>query len=178
MVANFTYFTQFNIKSCILTVCLLDPLIEPYQVLPLRIEWSKESKSNEEVRYISKITMAEISPSDGLLLYPGHRDTFFLIYCHHHHHHHHHVVPLVRISLTLSRNFSLSFIAFGRSSGLHPVSSHSCCRFELVVLLLLGHMRGPLEYITDEFVLASPAVSCVSGSSNLYSFRDGRPVAV
>ena len=52
------------------------------------------------------------------------------------------------------------------------------CMFELVVLLLLGHMRGPLEYITDEFVLVSPAVSCMSGSSNLYSFRDGRQVAV
>ena len=44
-----------------------------------------------------------------------------------HHHHHHHVAPLARISLTLSRHFSLSFIAFSRSSGLHPVSSHSCC---------------------------------------------------
>ena len=42
------------------------------------------------------------------------------------HHHHHHVVPPARISLTLSRHFSLSFIASGRSSGLHPVSSHSC----------------------------------------------------
>ena len=31
-----------------------------------------------------------------------------------------------RISLTLSRHFSLSFIASGRSSGQHPVSSHSC----------------------------------------------------
>ena len=47
----------------------------------------------------------------------------------HHHHHHHHVVPLVRISLTLSRHFSLWFIASGRSSGLHPVSSHSCCKY-------------------------------------------------
>ena len=46
-----------------------------------------------------------------------------------HHQHHHHVVPLARISLTLSRHFSLSFIAFGRSSGLHPVSSHSCCMY-------------------------------------------------
>ena len=42
------------------------------------------------------------------------------------HHHHHHVVPQARISLTLSRHFSLSFISSGRSSGLHPVSSHSC----------------------------------------------------
>ena len=33
------------------------------------------------------------------------------------------------ISLTLSRHFSLSFIASGRSSRLHPVSSHSCCMY-------------------------------------------------
>ena len=36
-------------------------------------------------------------------------------------------MPLARISLTLSRHFSLSFIASGRSSGLHPISSYSCC---------------------------------------------------
>ena len=41
-------------------------------------------------------------------------------------HHHHHVILLARISLTLSRHFSLSFIDSGRSSGLHPISSHSC----------------------------------------------------
>ena len=45
---------------------------------------------------------------------------------HYHIHHHPHVVPPAWISLTLSRHFSLSFIAFGRSSGLHPVSSNSC----------------------------------------------------
>ena len=45
------------------------------------------------------------------------------------HHHHHHVVPLAWISLTLSHHFSLSFIASGRSSELHPVSSHSCCMY-------------------------------------------------
>ena len=37
---------------------------------------------------------------------------------------------------------------------------------------------GPQEYITYELVPASPAVSCMSGSSNLDSFRDGRQVAV
>ena len=42
------------------------------------------------------------------------------------HHHHHDVVLVAWISLTLSRHFSLSFIAPGRSSGQHPVSSHSC----------------------------------------------------
>ena len=43
--------------------------------------------------------------------------------------HHHHVVPPALISLTLSQHFSLSFITSGRSSGLHPVSSHSCCMY-------------------------------------------------
>ena len=43
--------------------------------------------------------------------------------------HHHHVVLPARISLTLTRHFSLSFITFGRSPGLHPVSSQSCCMY-------------------------------------------------
>ena len=42
---------------------------------------------------------------------------------------HHQVMPPAQISLTLSRHFSLSFITFGRSSGLHPVSSHNCCMY-------------------------------------------------
>ena len=45
----------------------------------------------------------------------------------HHHPHNYHVVPLARISLTLFCHFSISFIASGWSSGLHPVSTHSCC---------------------------------------------------
>ena len=44
----------------------------------------------------------------------------FIIY------HHHHIMLAARISLTLSRHSSLSFIAPGRSSGQHPISSHSC----------------------------------------------------
>ena len=40
--------------------------------------------------------------------------------------HHHHITLVARISLNLSRHSSLSFIALGRSSGQHPVSSHSC----------------------------------------------------
>ena len=48
------------------------------------------------------------------------------IVLHHHHHHHHHVMPPARISLSLSCHFLLTFIDSGRSSGLHPVSSHSC----------------------------------------------------
>ena len=42
------------------------------------------------------------------------------------HHHHHHVAMVARISLTLSRHSSLSFVALGRSSRQHPVYSHSC----------------------------------------------------
>ena len=42
-------------------------------------------------------------------------------------HHHHHDVRLARISLTLSLHVYPAFITSGRSSGLHPVSSHSCC---------------------------------------------------
>ena len=41
-------------------------------------------------------------------------------------HHHHHIALVAWISLTLSRHSSLSFIALGRSSGQHTVSSHSC----------------------------------------------------
>ena len=41
-------------------------------------------------------------------------------------HHHHHITLVARISLTLSRHSSLSFIGLGRSSGQHSVSSHSC----------------------------------------------------
>ena len=45
----------------------------------------------------------------------------------HHHHHHHHVVLSAWIFLSLSHHPSQSFIALGRSSGLHPVSAQSCC---------------------------------------------------
>ena len=40
-----------------------------------------------------------------------------------------HVVPPIWISLILSHHFSLSFIASGRPSGLHPISSQSCCMY-------------------------------------------------
>ncbi len=40
----------------------------------------------------------------------------------------------------------------------------------------LSHL--PLAYITYEFVPAFPAVYCMSGLSNLNSFRDRRQVAV
>ena len=58
------------------------------------------------------------------------------------HHHHYLVVPSARISLTLSRHLSLSFITFGRSSGLHHIPT------ELLYVglswspcFLLGHVK-------------------------------------
>ena len=36
------------------------------------------------------------------------------------------IIFIIMSCQTLSRHFSLSFIASGRSSGLHPVFSHSC----------------------------------------------------
>ena len=79
---------------------------------------------------------------------------------------HHHVVPLARMSLTLSRRFSLSFIASDRSSGLHPVSSHSCC-----IYVLAGRPAFSWPYVglhrSASLMSWSPSVSCVSGSSRI-----------
>ena len=58
-------------------------------------------------------------------------------------HHYYHIVSPARISLTLFRHFSLSFIISGRSSGIHPVSSHSCCMYGRAGRpVLLVHMWG------------------------------------
>ena len=84
----------------------------------------------------------------------------------HHHHHHHHIALVARISLILSRHSSLSFIALGRSSGQHPVSSHSCWMY--VRAGRPAFARPCVGYISYEFISASPAVSCMSGSSNFH----------
>ena len=58
------------------------------------------------------------------------------------HHHHHHVPPPAQISLTLSRHRSLSSIAPGRSSSVHPVSPLSCCILVLGGLTVFAHPCG------------------------------------
>ena len=83
--------------------------------------------------------------------------------------HHHHVTLSARIFLTLSRHTSISSIAFGWSSGLHPVSAQSYC----MQVRARPYEGGPQEYITYELVPTSPAVFRVSGSFNFDSFRDG-----
>ena len=61
--------------------------------------------------------------------------------------------------------FSLSFIACGRSLGLHPVSSHSCCMYVRAARPAFArpYVGGPKRYITYELVSASPAEYCMSG---------------
>ena len=89
-------------------------------------------KENDLLNLVSKIHMQIMMKNTKFF-----KNNFFqwlqvnlkYIYIHLYMYHHHHVVPLARMSLTLSRHFSLSFIAFGRSSELHPVSSHSCCMY-------------------------------------------------
>ena len=95
-------------------------------------------------------------------------------------HHHHHIVLAARISLTLSRHSSLSFIALGRSSGQQPVSSHSCWMYvragrPAFARPCVGIHKSTISY---EFISASPAMSCMSGSPNSNSFRDRGQVAV
>ena len=97
-----------------------------------------------------------------------------------HHHHHHHVLQLARISLTLPRHFSLSFIASDWSSGLHPISSHSCC---MDVLAGRPAFARPYVGVYRSTSLMSSSLllqqcPCVSDSSNLDSFRDERQVAI
>ena len=79
-------------------------------------------------------------------------------------------------TLTLSHHPSLSSIASVRSSWLHLV----CIDTELLYIgsswsscLCSSIWRGPREYVTYEFVLTSPVLSRMAGSSNLDSFRDG-----
>ena len=95
-------------------------------------------------------------------------------------HHHHHVVPLAQIFLTLSHHFSLSFISSGRSSGLHSVYSHSCCMYVLAGRTALARPYVGVHRSTSlmSLIPAPPEMSCVPGSSNLDSFRDGRQMVV
>ena len=72
-----------------------------------------------------KVTKISENPK-RLLIQSGTFQHPLYIYYIYIYHHHHHLALVARISLTLSRHSSLSFIALGRSSGQHPVSSHSC----------------------------------------------------
>ena len=92
---------------------------------------------------------------------------------------HHHIVPLARVSLTLSHHFSPSFIASGRSSGLHLVSSHSWC-----IYVLAGRPAFAQRYVgvdrstslMSSSLLLQQCPACLVGLTWIV-FHDGRKVA-
>ena len=84
--------------------------------------------------------------------------------------HHHLVVPSAWISLTLFHHPSLSLIVSGFTPYPHRAA---VCKFELVALLLLGHVKGsigvPRLWTRLYFSSSVPHV----WSSNFDNFRDG-----
>ena len=107
------------------------------------------------------------------LFYTTHRYIYIYIYIYYHHHHH--VMPPTWISLTLSPLHPIvhRFWQILRTTSriltelLYEGLSWSPC-------LCSTMWGGLLENITYELVPASPAVSCMFGSSNFDSFHDGR----
>ena len=99
--------------------------------------------------------------------------TYFYCTWHFCSNHHHHIALVAWISLTLSRHSSLSFIALGRSSGQHPVSSHSCWMY-----VRAGRPAFARPCVRVHKSISLMSSSCMSGSSNLNSFRDRGQVAV
>ena len=96
-----------------------------YVYKPLKFHWNCGNNKNDSVFSLSVFFPYCIQFISYIYIYIYNDN----VYIYHNHHHHQHVVPLARISLILSRHFSLSFIASGRSSEPHPVSSHSCCMY-------------------------------------------------
>ena len=90
--------------------------------------------------------------------------------------HHHHKVMLAAWSpLTLSCHLSLSFIAPGRSSRLHSVSTHS---WHMWVYMVSWHRSVHVVRIYKGTSLTSIEVPNISHSSYLDGLWDGRKVVV
>ena len=102
--------------------------------------------------------------------------------------HHHHIALVARISLTLSRHSSLSFIALGRSSGKHPVSSYSCWMYVragrpafsrpcVVVMSLAQISLTPSHHISLPFIASgrTSGLHPVSSHSCCMYVQAGRP---
>ena len=107
-------------------ICLFSLSVTPLPPLPPPLSLSL-SLGNVRYSFIAISPRFYYDPVFYILL-GSHLWVIYIIYIYIYHHHHHVVLP-AWISLTLSRHFSLSFIAFGGSSGLHTVSPHSCCMY-------------------------------------------------
>ena len=95
-------------------------------------------------------------------------------------HHHHHIALVAQISLSLSRHSSLSFIALGRSSGQHPVSSHSCWMYVCAGRPAFARPCVGVHKSTSlmsSSLLLQQCPACLV-RPHLNSFRDRRQVAV
>ena len=112
-------------------VLLLDRVRLDVQKISLNIRTAFEKNRSTTLQILTICHIIERAHAIYIYIYIYIYNIYIYIYIYHHHHHHHHVVQLARISLTLSRHFSLSLIASYRSSELHPVSSHSYCMYVL-----------------------------------------------
>ena len=87
---------------------------------------------------------------------------------------HHHIVPSAQISLTLFATLLYHpLLLVGLQGYILPRHRAVVCGYRWSSCLCSSMWRGPQEYVTYEFVPISPAVSRMSGSSNLDSFCDG-----
>ena len=103
-------------------------MVQPFNTTDMATAWKKSSLILSKRSDFHMV----INPSTAVHSFPMHiltllsvDENFFteVLVCLKYHHH---IALVALISLTLSRHSSLSFIALGRSSGQHPVSSHSC----------------------------------------------------
>ena len=135
-------------------------------------DWYAIKKKQKKKKTLQSLTMLIWNTTAKVLFRFFSSNTHVIVSGIYHHHHHHHVTPPARNSLTVSCHPSLLSVTPGRSSKLHPVSAQSCCIWVLAghpafARLFEGVHRSMFFY---EFVLTSPAVPCMSGSSNLDSF--------
>ena len=107
------------------------------------------------------------------------------------HHHHHHVTQLARISMTISHQPSLSFIAPGRSSVQHPVSTDTTTAwknylfslsvrsdFHMPDNLFIAYHVFPIRVLTSlsvDEILLSRYVNCSTGFRGLPSSVEMSP---
>ena len=127
--------------NCVLIICIRLEYLKPciyVQIICIRLEYLKPNKSIQTIcirlEYLKPCNWEQTvcirntwnNPTVSELFLLDWNTWNYTILCKLFVSSFHHVVSQARISLTISRHFSLSFITSGRSSGPHLVSSHSC----------------------------------------------------
>ena len=123
------FFTQYtSLPSCFLTVTTPHILINTYLWRYFNVWWDVTKRNGSffrKLKYFKSLLLKYLFKNGYVFKNPS-KNSQVPLNLHIYHPHHHHIALVARISLTLSRHSSLSLIALGRSSGQHPVSSHSC----------------------------------------------------